>query len=176
MPHDAVFIGYHFPGLTNEEYIVGEILSNIIGHGKSAFLNNKLVYRDQIASYASSFADKREHTSILTFLAIASTQDISTDVLYNAILEQVDKAANSEIDKDTLIKTRNQLKTSHANELMYSSGLADSVGKMAMLYDDPEKVFTFPDLYDKVTIDDIVKFAKKYLKPENSVRIDVLHG
>lgn len=175
VPFDATFIGFHTPGLKKQEHHINKIVSNIIGQGKSSMLNNSLVYKNKIATFSSAFPDLREHTSLLTFYAISGKREVNSDILFDAIIEQIEKFKKGEFDKEVFTKTRNQLKMENAYDQMYSSEIADNVGKMAMLYDQPERAFTIQDELDKISLEDAVDFANKYLTIDNSVRVSVLH-
>lgn len=176
VPHNAVFVAFHTPPLTDETHIMNKILANILGQGKSSLLHNSLVYNKKLCAVSGAFADERQYDSLLTMYAIASEESTATDSIYESITEVLKKVRNGDFEKDVLTKTRNQLKTSLANELMYSSGVADSAAKMARLYNDPERVFTALDAYNEITIDDVTEYANKYLTDEIAIRIDVLNG
>lgn len=175
VPHNAVFVAFHTPSLKDESHILNQIVANILGQGKSSLLHNSLVYNQNISAVAGAFADERQFDSLLTFFAMGSDYSIDTDRMYEAIMDIIRKVSKGDFHKDILTKTRNQLKTALANELMYSSGVADSAAKMARLYNEPERVFTALDEYNKISIDNVIAYTNKYLSDEKSIRIDVLN-
>ncbi len=177
VPLSAVFLSYHIGGFMNEEEMLsGEVLANIASNGRSSRLYNSLVYEKQAASSAGAFADKREHSSLITFYAIANSPDIKCEELNSHLISEIDKFASTEVEDKELEKSRNIVTASAANEIQYSSGIADLVANNALFWDDPFRVYGLLDKYHNVNKKDIRKIANKYFTNGNSVRTDVVPG
>lgn len=174
VPLPAVFISYHLGDFKSNDLYTADVLSFIVGIGKSSELYKKLVYEMQIASQIGAFVDKREHCSLLTFYAVANKPLTNPEELAQAIIFELEKIKDGRIDEKVLLKTRNQLTSQMANEIQYSHGLADMVGNFTLFWDNPEMIYDVLDKYASISSDDLSAFASNYLVTDESVRVDVL--
>lgn len=173
VPLDAVFVAFHADGFMSEETFVGDIISYIASSGRSSELYRKLVHEQKIASQVGAFLDKREGDSLLTFYAFASDQNGNCDQLYDRLMEAV-LSLRDRTDEKTLEKTGNQLAFQIANELIYSSGIADLACNYAVFYDEPTKIYELQSKYSDVDLSDIKAYFDKNLRPGDAVRLDVV--
>ena len=174
VPLPAVFISFHLGDYRSEDLYTAEVLSFMAGIGKSSEFYKKMVYELQIASQVGAFVDKRENCSLLTFYAVANKSHITTNELAEAIYNELDKLKEGNIELSLLEKCRNQLTSQMANEIQYSHGLADMVGNFTLFWDNPELIFDVLGKYSDVDADSVSNFASKYLKKDESIRVDVL--
>ncbi len=174
VPLPAVFISYHLGDFKSEDLYTADVLSYMVGIGKSSELYKKMVYETQIASQVGAFVDKREHSSLLTFYAVANKPLTSTDELNESIVSELNKIKEGKFDTNLLSKTRNQLTSQMANEIQYSHGLADMVGNFTLFWDNPMMIYDVIGKYSAIDSDDIANFAHKYLIKEDAIRVDVL--
>jgi predicted Zn-dependent peptidase len=174
VPLPAVFISFHCEGLRDDSIIAGDIISNILGAGRSSRLYDSLVYRDQIASHAGAFIDKREYCSLFTIYAVANKPFTSCDKLTEAISEELKKIIDWGINDTEMEKARNQLTTHMAYEIQYAAGLADIAAYQTLFWNDPTRIYTALDKYMKVSKKEAMDFAKDVFNIDNTIRIDVL--
>jgi predicted Zn-dependent peptidase len=174
VPMPAVFLSFHAPSFLDDEIHAADILSNILGSGKSSRLNKSLVYSKQAASYSGTFTDKRELGSLVSVYAFANEAESDTDSLCKLLTEELEKISNHGIERSEYEKSINQLTTQLAYELQYSAGLADVSANQLLFSDDPDRVYDLLDRYKKVTLDGVVDFARKYLQESSAIRVDVV--
>ncbi len=173
VPHEAVFTAYHCPGFKDDSINTAHILGGILGSGRSSRLYRSLVYESQKASQIGAFVDQREETSLLTLFAIAGDDSIGADELSSMINAQVNDLLENGISEKELEKSRNMLESSTANELQYSSGIADSAAFETLFHGEPERIWQYLERFEAVKIKDAQNFTEEYLTPENFVRVDV---
>lgn len=174
VPLPAAFISFHLPDFKSNEIYTADVFSVMAGTGKSSELYKTLVNNKQIASQAGSFIDKREHTSLITFYAVANKPTVTADKLSDAVFEVIDNFKFRKFDDELINKCRNQVLTQMANEIQYSSGLADMIGNFTLFWDKPELIYDILDIYQKITPENISDLALKYFDKPQAVRVDVL--
>ncbi|MFC2130520.1 M16 family metallopeptidase, partial [Bacteroidota bacterium] len=149
VPTPALFLAYHCKGFINDESNAADILANILGVGRSSRLWKKLVRKEQIASQAGAFIDKRENTSLLIIYAFANSPEISCNRLKENIDYVISDFIKSPISDDEMHKAINQLSSQFANEIQTLTGLADTVAQQAVFMNNPDRIFTMLDAYSK---------------------------
>lgn len=174
VPMPAVFLSYHAPSFLDDEIHAADILTNILGSGKSSRLNRSLVYEKQSASYAGAFADKRELGSLVSVYAFSNDESADTDKLAEQLQEELDSIIGKGIDENEYSKSINQLTTQLAYELQYSAGLADVCANQLLFTDSEERVYELLDRYKRISSEEVRAFASKYLSQAQAIRVDVV--
>jgi predicted Zn-dependent peptidase len=176
VPLTAVFLGFHCGGFLEDDFFTFDILSNILGSGKSSRLYKSLIQEKRIASQAGAYIEQREQSSMLICYAFANSPDITAGMLYDAIIEETEKFRKSGALIRELQKSKNQVKTQFANEIQYSQGIADIVAFQTLFWNEPERFYSLLDLYDKPNLEDVISASTAILPVQNSVRVDVIPG
>ncbi len=174
VPLNAVFISFHCENIFSKELYIADVLTFILGVGKSSELYKSMVLDKQIAAQVGAYVDKREFTSLITFFAIANSPEISSDLLTESIYQEIEKFKKGDFDNNLLDKCKIQLLTQLSNEIQYSSGLADMIGNFTLFWDNPEMIYDILNKYNDVNQDKIIDFANKYLIYDEAIRVDVL--
>ncbi len=174
VPTSAVFLAFHCEGFKSDDIFAVEILSNILGNGRSSHFYKHLVENLQIASEVGAFVDKREFSSLLTFYALANNPEIETDRLYSEINYALEELLRNGISEKEITKSRNQLTTHLAYSIQSSSGLANAAVFQTIFWNNPQRIFSILDYYHKHSIDEIMTIADEILNKQNSIRIDTL--
>jgi predicted Zn-dependent peptidase len=71
------------------------------------------------------------------------------------------------VDEETLKRVKTKLRAQVIRKLDNNSGLASELTAYHVAYGDWRKLFTSLDEYNKITADDVMRVAKKYLVPES---------
>ncbi len=174
VPMPAVFLSYHAPSFLDDEIHAADILTNILGSGKSSRLNRSLVYEKQSASYAGAFADKRELGSLVSAYAFSNDETADSDSLAEQLQSELDTIISAGIEESEYEKSINQLTTQLAYELQYSAGLADVCANQLLFTDSEERVYELLDRYKRISRVEVRSFAEKYLSQAQAIRVDVV--
>ena len=174
VPLAASFISFHTGGISDDSNFAVDVFSNILGMGKSSLLYNSLVYDMQIASQIGAYTDKREHTSLLTVYALANTPNTSAEQLTEILNKSLKDIIKNGIDEKHLIKSKNQIIANAANEILYSSGVADNVGNQTLFWNNPERYYSLLDNYMNVNQKDIADLCDRFINDDNSVVVEVI--
>lgn len=167
----GVFVGYRIPGETSEDAYALGLLNNILSRGGSSILMKKLVDQQQIALQVASFPYTLEDYGIFINLALANG-DNSTGALLASIDEEVVKIQSEMVTENQYQRALNQVESSFIQSNGSMSGIAESLANYHVYYGDANLINTEIERYRKVTREDILRVAQKYLVPENRV---VLH-
>ncbi len=173
VPFSAVVLSYHYGGMLDEQHLVGALLASIAGDGRSSRLYEALVRNRQIASSVMVFPDAREHSSLLTFMAIGANQEVTCEELYNALQEEIDSLLKKPILPREIEKARNGLTTSLAFSLQTAAGVADAVTAQTLIWKEPERVNTILERYTAISDKQLHKFAAEILQENNCIRTDI---
>lgn len=176
VPHNAIFLSYHFDGFMQERSLMADILASIMSDGRSSRLYKSLFYEQQIVAAVNCFADKREDTSLMTFYAFANSEETSCGLLADKLREQIALLVQNGIADDELQKAVNKLKTGVAFELQSSNGIADAVAQQTLFWKDPTRIHTLMQRYSMFSASDVRDFAEEILRDDNCIRTEIVAG
>lgn len=171
VPMPATFLAFHVPGLLDESSYAAEIAATILGSGRSSPLYKALVQEQQIASSVGAFVDKRLHDSLLTFYAYASREDVTADMLIEAMRKAIVDTVCTESHR---LKAVNKLRTSLAAELQRVSGVADAVAYHTLFYNQPSLVNELLDTYSRQPLALVQQFVTECSLVDLGVRVDIV--
>ncbi|MFP4369474.1 MAG: M16 family metallopeptidase [Candidatus Kapaibacterium sp.] len=174
VPYPAVFIAYHTPGFIDDESIYASAFTHIASSGTSAPLYREMIYESEMASAADAAVDKKEHSSMMIFYAVANSRNITTDMLSEKLIQTINKVKKGSITGEVFKKSKNQLLTSAVKNLQHTSGIAEIACLEQLFNNDPNRLYTTIDKYMQLKPDDITGFANHYLRESNMIRIDVV--
>jgi len=164
LPH--LLIAYHAPSFPCEDSYALDVLSRILSEGKSSRLYKSLVYEKKIAVDINADYDGFNKDPYLFFFSATASpgKDIKDveDTLY-AEIEKIKKEAPSEREVQ---KAKNQIESSFIMEQDSIYTEAMKYGAFEMLGD--WRLFEkYLESIKKVTPEDVVRVAKKYLNEDN---------
>jgi predicted Zn-dependent peptidase len=166
VPLNAFYRVYHMEGKNDEGYQATDLLSDILSHGESSRLKQRLVYEKRIFNELSAFITGSFDPGL--FIISGKLNDgISFEEAENAIDNELNDLIENKVDEQELKKVKNKIislqKFGEIHILNKAMALAinESLG-------DANKINTEIELYKKVTTQDIQNQATKIFKPENS--------
>ncbi|MBI2794975.1 MAG: insulinase family protein [Ignavibacteria bacterium] len=171
VPVPAVFLAFHLPGLDSDVLLDADVASSIFGVGRSSALYQRMVKEEQIATHVGAYVDRRAHASLLTLIIYGSAPDVSTDRLVTSAVEAV---ASTRIDEVQFRKALNRQRMSLATELQRTSGIADNVGYYTLFLNDPNKVNTILNDYERRSIQSVQEIVSLCSNINKSVRVEIV--
>jgi len=161
-----IITAYHVPSFPHEDSYALDVLHLILSGGKSSRLYQSLVYEKKVALSASAdFSGFNRDPYLFFFFATASPGKHINDV-EDALHEEIEKLRKSPPSEREIQKAINQIESS------FVMG-QDSIYVQAMQYGMFEMLgdWRLMDKYlagvRKVTQEDVVRVAEKYLREEN---------
>lgn len=169
----AVYIGYKIPGTTNKDIQELEMLSMIMGDGRSSRLYRDIVYDKKTAKSAGSFIWDNEVGGMFIVTATAF-KNTNADSLLEDITRIVDSFGKEPVTDKELEKVKNSVENDYINNMQTIMGKADALASFWTFHKNTGLINTMVDEYLSITKEDILKAAKKYLTSDNRVVITYL--
>ena len=161
---------YQAPKQGSEEYYAFRMLSTILSGGASSRMNKTLVDQKQMALQAASFPFFNEDAGLVINFAIAN-MGVKPDVLEMAIDSVVTDLKNQPVTEREFQKVKNQVETNFVSSNATMAGIAESLANYEVYFGDANLINTELARYQKVTRQDVLNVAKKYLNKQNRVAL-----
>ncbi len=164
----GVFQAYRAPQQGGSEYYAFNVLSNILSGGESSRMNKTLVDGKQLAAAAQSVPFFNEDEGLLITLAIAN-MGVKADVLETNMDSVVNELKTGLVSEREFQKVKNQITTGLVTSNGTMAGIAESLANYEVYFGDANLINTELEKYNKVTREDVLAVAKKYLNKDNRV-------
>jgi zinc protease len=168
VPLPATAITYLLPPRKSEDSDPLRVAEVILSSGESSRLNQSLVYRQQLATFASANADLRDDAGLFD-LIIVTAGGKSADDAEKAGLTELEKLKSDPIPDAEMNKARNILLSRALNSRQTAEGQAFALGEAAVSYGDSERVNTDISRLQAVTAADVRRVVGKYFTARNRV-------
>ena len=161
-----LLIAYHVPETQHQDYYALDILNDILSTGDSSRLQKALVNEQQVASSVFSYQPESIDPNLFYIYAVAA-KEVSASKLEKAIIAEINNIIKNGITEQELQKVKNTKLVNFYRQMATINGKANTIGSYEMYFGDYKKLFTAPQEYSKVTVTDVQKVAKMYLKKAN---------
>jgi len=169
----VIFMGYRTPAQTDRDAYVLDMISTYLSDGKSSKLYKKLVDEKKKAIQVFAFNGSLEDYGayVVGALPVGETtlEDLKTE-----IDEEIVKLQSEPITEKDYQKLQNKFENLFVNSNSSVSGIANSLARYYMLYDDTGLINKEIDIYRSITRKEITAVANKYLKPSQRVELEYL--
>jgi len=167
----AVLHAYRAPKQGGDEYYAFNVLSTILSGGASSRMNKTLVDSKQLAVAAQSVPFFNEDDGLFIALTVAN-MGVKVETLEESMDSVVNGLKLGLVGEREFQKVKNQITTDLVDSKGTMAGIAESLANNEVYFGDANLINTELEKYNKVTREDVLKVAKKYLNKENRV---VLH-
>jgi predicted Zn-dependent peptidase len=167
----AVIQAYRAPKQGSDEYYAFRMLSTVLSGGASSRMNKTLVDQKQIALAAQALPFFNEDAGLFINFAV-SNMGVNPQDLEKAIDSVVNDLKTAMISEKEFQKVRNQVETQFVSSNATMAGIAESLANYEVYFGDANLINTEIEKFKKVTREDILNVARKYLTDNNRV---VLH-
>ena len=155
------------------ENISTEILSIVLGEGKSSRLYQNLIEKQQEQIFNVIGATQYEFKEGNVFLIQANFMPEKKDKAIELVKAELKKIADNPISEKELEKAKKKLKVGFAEEAETVSEIGEAIGHCLTVCEDISCHVNYLKTLDTITVEFIQKTAKKYLNP-NKATISVL--
>jgi len=169
----GMMLGYRIPSYTESDFYAIDMLGYVLSNGQSSRLNKKLVEEDQSAIQVFAFPFPLEDGGLFVTFAIANAGKQLSD-LEGPIDSEIERIQTDLISDSEYEKIMNQIENDFVSSNGRISGIAESLSDYYLYYGDTDLINTELELYQKVTKEDIMRVAKKYLNKDNRVVLEYL--
>lgn len=167
----GLFMGYRFPSESDPDMYALQMLNEVLSGGASSRINKSVVEKNQLATFAFSFAYGLEDAGVGIFAAIGANGVPVPDIekAFDAEIELIQKELISQEEFD---KIRNQFENQMVSSNASVAGVAENLANSHVYYGSANYVNTELSKYMSVTREDIQRVAKKYLTQDARI---ILH-
>jgi zinc protease len=165
VPLDALYMAYHMPDKLSKDYVVCDLMSDIIGRGKSSRLYDKLVNEKKIFSSLGGHLSGSNEPGLI-IIEGKLNQGIKLEDAEAEVLKIVEEIKKSLVSEEELTKVKNQAESTlqfgevELLERCMAIAFAANLG-------DPELVNKESEKIQSVTSADIKRVANEYLNESN---------
>ncbi len=164
----AVIQAYHMPAQGTEDYYAISILTTLLSDGQSSRFYKEIVDNQQKAIQVTAIPLAGEDPGLFIALGIAN-MGIEAEDLEKSMDAEIDKVKKELISEREFQKVRNQIENDFILGNSTVVGIAESLADYHVYFGDANLINTEIDRYMKVTREDLMNAAKKYLTKENRV-------
>lgn len=163
-----MMIGFRgVPQQNREDSYALDVLATILGDGRSSKLYQSVKEQKQLAYSISSGHASMKDDSL--FYVRANFVPANKDKLKKAIFDEIARVLNGNIDTQDLNTAKSIIErdTFYARES--TSNIANELGYTTLVYGDSDYYSEYINNIKKVTKQDVIRVAKKYLNPNHAV-------
>ena len=161
-----ILMAYHVPETQHQDFYALEILNDILTTGDSARLQKALINEQQVASSVFSYQPETIDPNLFYIYAVAA-KDVGAEQLENSIIAEINRIIKEGVTEQELQKVKNTKLVNFYRQMATINGKANTIGSYEIYFGDYKKLFTAPQEYSKVTLADVQRVAKTYLKKAN---------
>ncbi|UZO79934.1 insulinase family protein [Aquimarina sp. ERC-38] len=167
----AKLLVYRTPKQTDKDAYVIDYISTLLTGGKSSRLYKKMVEDKKMSLQVFAFPISSEDygTYLIGALPLGG---VTLPDLQKEIDEEIDKLKEGLISEREFQKLQNQFENDFVNSNATVQGIANSLARYHVLYDNTNLINKEIDIYRSITREDIQRVAKKYLNKNQRVNID----
>ena len=169
----AVVAAYRTPSFKDREAYVLDMISTYLSDGKTSKLYKKMVDEKKMALQIGAFNVSQEDYGMYVLYGLP-LGDTTLDDLIVEIDEEIAKLQMSLISEKDYQKLQNKFENNFVNSNASISGIANSLARYYMLYDDVNLINNEINIYRSITREEIQNVAKKYLNPNQRLILEYL--
>ena len=163
-----VLLGYHRPSVRHPDHATLDVISDVLGGGRTSWLYKSLVKEKKIAVAASAFTGfpGYKYPGLFMFFAVPSAGHTAEEV-EKAMDEQIERIKEEEVPPDRLQQVKRRARAAVLRGLRSNSGLASALAMNHVLLGDWRYLFRDLDAIEKVTAKDVQRAANQYFQRKN---------
>lgn len=160
-------VAFHKPTLPTRDDYVFDLIDQILGQGRTSRLYKRLVEEQQLATSVSVYsAPGSRYPNLFVIEAVPRHPHTPAEV-EAALLAELDRLHNEEVDPAELQKARNRLLTDNLRALRGNSGLARLLTTYQVLAGDWRYLVDYEARLGELTAADVRAVAQRWFTPRN---------
>lgn len=162
-------IGFHKTAIGSPDDEVFDLLSSILGQGRTSRLYRSLVLEKQLATQVSTFDAPGNRYPNLFVLYASSRAPHTTAEVEQAVLAELERLKKEPVSGRELQQVLNQLEFEEARRMGTNGGLARNLTEYEAIAGSWRYLTTYRAKLAKITPADIQRVAKQYFTRENRI-------
>lgn len=171
VPNDAFYYAFKMPGKNQANYHILDLISDILGRGKSSRLYQRIKKELEFVSEINAFITGSFDTGLLIISGFLK-EGIALDKVENEIKSIIEQLQKELIDQNELLKIINKVKTTkifgEINVLPRAMELS-----VCELLGDANLINKEIHSYEKISVNDLKEAANTYLNFSNCSRLHI---
>jgi predicted Zn-dependent peptidase len=171
----ALAVAYHVPDRNTPEYFTMGLLDQILVQGRDSRLHQALVQRHgftgEVSGGINALLGNMFNIDGPTLWTVSLMHDAESpaDEILEIFDTEVERLRAEPVDAATLELAKIKLRSSLYDEIedFFGFGKADLLASFALYEDDPARINTLEDEFEKVTPERLRATAREYLRPTN---------
>ena len=160
-------IAYHRPERSSPDHATFEVVTTLLGGGRTSRLYKRLVKEEKLALFAGCEMMGDKYPGLFTIFALPN-KDKTTAENEKAIMEEIDRLKKEPVPAEELKSVKARKRSEFINSLDDNMGLAMNLTEFQNINGSWRDMFKKLDLIDKVTAEDVQRVAKEYFSPKNA--------
>ncbi len=160
---NMVGVAHKKPGASHKDIPVLLVLSAILGDGKASVLHRALIDSGMATEVEVGAHPFRYESLFMSFATL--TPETTHDDVERIIKDTYTEIAKKGVSEEVLERAKARLKAKYAFEMEGTMGVTGAVSEAAAV-GDWTLAFTFPESVADVSVRDVKRVAKKYLKDD----------
>ena len=161
-----VMMGWHVPETAHPDYYPLNVLRVILASGQSSRFYRRVVDKDQLAISVDA-SIQRAFDPTLFQVTAQPREGVAPELVEKAIYEEIESVQNNLVEESELQKAKNSVLVNFYRSMKTINGQANTLGTYEVYFGDYRKLLEAPDLFDKITREDVQRVARKYLVEKN---------
>ncbi|WP_406685568.1 insulinase family protein [Seonamhaeicola sp. MEBiC1930] len=166
-------VAYRTPGFKERDAYIFDMISAYLSDGKTSKLYKKLVDDKKMALQVGAINIAQKDYSMYAVFGLP-LGEVTLNNLLLEIDEEIIKMQNELISENDYQKLQNKFENRFVNSNASVEGIANSLAKYYLLYDDVNLINNEINIYRSITREEIQATVKKYLNPNQRVVIEYL--
>ncbi|RYY89715.1 MAG: insulinase family protein [Chitinophagaceae bacterium] len=164
----AVIQAYRAPAQGTPEYYAFNMLATLLSGGPSSRMNKVMVDERELSVATGALPFFNEDAGLFITYSINNmgVKPANAEKVMDSLMNV---ARNTLVSEKEFQKVKNQITTEFVTSNATMAGIAESLANYEVYFGDANLVNTEIEKYNKVTRQDLMNVAKKYLVPENRV-------
>ncbi len=158
-----ILLGTRIPGYDEDDSYLLPMFNIMFGDGMSSRLYQNL--RDKYGIAYSIYSTLQLHSDCGVFYIYAATDKKKIDRTKRLIIEEIDKFLNQNLSNKTLVRAKEQLKSSIIMEQESLSARMQSLAKNILMKTDFEDINETIENINSIKSDEIKEFVAKHISP-----------
>jgi predicted Zn-dependent peptidase len=160
-------LAYHIPAITDPDYVIYEMLGNVLSEGRTSRLYQNLVEK-QLAIVSRGFTGypNDKYPNLMVFYTLpAPGQTVET--VETALTQELENLKQEPVSDRELDRVKNQIRANLLRSLQSNSGLAAQLAEYEVKTGSWQNLLTQLDKIQAVTPADLQRIAQQTFRPEN---------
>ena len=166
---EMLAITYHIPNFEHEDQVALSALSELLSSGKSSILQKKLIDEKRLANTVYAYNMELKDPGIFMFMAVAN-EGVDAKEIENEILDTIAQIKKGEFSQKDIDKIKINTKADFIFSLESSTEVASLYGSY-LVRNNINPLLNYEANVAKLTKEDLVKVANKYLIKSNSTTV-----